>query len=289
MLRAIELNGVAVQANKTAFALGRLAIAAPAALQRLGGPAAPGTQIIPMPKTEALDGPDGLISQRVAFLAAYQNTAHSERYRNLVERVRSAELALGEPGRALRLTRAVAQCHAKLLAIKDEYEVARLYTNGDFERALQAQFERWDRLSLHLAPPLFAKPDVNGRVKKIEVGPWMLRAMRLLARCRGLRGTPLDPFGHTAERRLERQLITDYEALIDKLLAGLSTERLDLAVQLARNVETVRGYGHVKLANVATARARQQALLGQYEGRASAAAATNALTAPVRLRGVTEL
>ncbi|MBL0089662.1 MAG: indolepyruvate ferredoxin oxidoreductase family protein [Ideonella sp.] len=289
MMRAIELNGVAVAANKTAFALGRLAIAAPAALQRLGGPAAPGTHLVAVPKTPPLDGPGGLIERRVAFLTAYQNAAYAQRYRQVVERVRAAELALGEPGRALRLTRAVAQSHAKLLAIKDEYEVARLYTNGPFEAALKAQFAGWDRLSLHLAPPLFAKPDATGRVKKIEVGPWMLHAMKWLARCRGLRGTALDPFGHTAERKLERQLITDHEVLIQTVLAGLRADRLDLAVQLARVPDTIRGYGHVKLASMATARARQQALLDRFEGRAGEPPATATPGAAVRLRGVAEL
>jgi indolepyruvate ferredoxin oxidoreductase len=242
-----------------------------------------------VPKTQPLDGPDGLIARRIAFLSAYQDDAYAARYRELVERVRTAELALGEPGRPLRLTRAVAAGYARLLAIKDEYEVARLYTDGAFEAALKAQFASWDRLSFHMAPPMLARPGTDGRVKKIELGAWALRGMKLLARLRGLRGTWLDPFGHTAERKLERQLIVEYEALVDVLLAGLRADRLDLAVQLARGPDAIRGYGHVKLANVATARARQKGLLDRFHGRTTGVASTATAAAAVHLRGVAEL
>jgi indolepyruvate ferredoxin oxidoreductase len=293
LVRAIELNGVAVQANLAAFALGRLAIAAPAALQRLGGPAPMGTQTIAVPQRLPLDGPQGLIEQRAAFLAQYQNAAYAERYRSSVERVRAAEQALGEPGRALRLTRAVAQGLAKLMAVKDEYEVARLYTDGRFEAALKGQFESWDRLSFHMAPPLLAKPGGDGRVAKIELGGWAWRGMRWLASLRGLRGHWLDPFGHTAERRMERALLRDYEALLDTLLTGLRPERLHVAVQLALLPESIRGYGHIKQASVATARARQQGLLSAFlaadTGAPADVPAQAQHTSAVQLRGVAEL
>ena len=270
--RAIELNGVAVPANLTAFALGRLALAAPDALRRLAGNGA--GHLVPVPRVEPLDGADGLIARHQAFLAAYQNAAYAQRYRRLVERVRAAELALADAGQALRLTRAVANSHAKLLAIKDEYEVARLYTDGRFEAALREQFERWDRLSFHMAPPLLARPGSDGRVRKIELGGWMWGAMRWLARARGLRGSWLDVFGHTVERRAERRLLADYEALVEHLAATLSADKLDLACRLARLPLEVRGYGHVKLASMTTARARWAELLDRYDGRAVVAGPT---------------
>ena len=211
LLQAMQLNGVAVQANQMAFALGRLAVASPEALQRLaglsGGPGLAGlaasaegpaqtgplrAQPMAMPKSDPLDGPQGLIARRVAHLTAYQNAAYAQRYEQQVGRVRASELALGEIGKPLRLTRAVARYLAKLMAIKDEYEVARLYTDGTFEAALHAQFERWDGLRFHLAPPLLARPGTDGRVKKIELGGWAWTAMKWLARAKPLRGTALD-------------------------------------------------------------------------------------------------
>ena len=284
LMRAIELNGVAVQGNKTAFALGRLAAAAPQALQRLGA----GTQTVALPQADPLDGADGLIARREAQLSAYQNPALAQRYRALVERVRSAEAALGEAGRPLRLTRAVARYYAKLLAIKDEYEVARLYTDGTFEAALKAQFAQWERISFHMAPPLLARPGSDGRVKKIELGSWAWVAMKWLARARGLRGSWLDLFGHTAERRMERQLVADYEALIAELLPALTADRLDAACKLARLPEAIRGYGHVKLAHVVTVRAQWKDLLDRFHGRAVMAVA-QPLAMPQRVKGVAEL
>ncbi len=265
LLRAMALNGVAVQGNQLAFTLGRLAIAAPAALGRLAGGRTQPQRI----DADRLDGDDGLIERRVAFLTAYQDVAYAERYRQRVERVRAAESALGAAGRALRLTRAVARSYARLLAIKDEYEVARLYTDGAFEAALAAQFEHWDRLSFHLAPPWLARPGAEGRARKVEWGAWTLKAMKWLAHGKRLRGGVLDVFGRSAERRLERQLIADYESLLDRLLAGLRADKLDLAVQLARLPETIRGFGHVKLASVVTVRAQWQALLDRFDGLAA--------------------
>jgi indolepyruvate ferredoxin oxidoreductase len=281
LMRAIELNGVAVEANKTAFALGRLAIAAPDALQRLAGE----VNVVRFFNFDQLDGPDGLIARRAKFLTDYQDAAYAQRYRALVERVRAAEAPLGK---GQRLTQAVARYHAKLLAIKDEYEVARLYTDGRFEAAMKAQFENWSRLSFHLAPPLLAKPGTDGRARKIEMGSWTLTAFKGLAKLKGLRGTVLDIFGKTAERRMERQLIVDYEQLVDEILASLRADNLATAVELARLPEKIRGYGHVKQANVAAVRKQWQILLDRFHGR-TAEAAPQPVAMPVRVRGVAEL
>jgi indolepyruvate ferredoxin oxidoreductase len=256
LMRVVELNGVAVEINKTAFALGRLAVAAPDALRRLeGGAEAP-----------AADTLDALIARREAFLSAYQNAALARRYRALVDRVRRAEAALDREA----LTDAVARQYARLLAVKDEYEVARLYTDGAFMASLGEQFERWDGLAFHMAPPWLAQRDAGGRPRKLRLGAWLMPAMRALAVARRVRGTWLDPFGHTAERRLERQLARDYEALVDEVLAGLSADKHALALAIARMPEGIRGYGHVKLANVASARARWRELLDRWHGHAPA-------------------
>jgi indolepyruvate ferredoxin oxidoreductase len=292
LMRAIELNGVAVENNKTAFALGRLAIAAPEALRRLAGEqAGSAVQWFNFDQLDDKDGQPGLISRRKAFLTEYQDAAYASRYEALVQRVRAAEAALGEAGKGLRLTKAVARYYAKLLAIKDEYEVARLYTDGKFEAALKAQFEDWDHLSFHMAPPLIAKPGADGRAKKVELGSWTFKALKTLAKFKGLRGGALDLFGKTEERRIERQLIRDYEALVDELLAGLSAEKLDIAIKLARLPEGIRGYGHVKLANVVTVRAQWKDLLDRFHGRAVEApiAVVPLAKAPERVKGVAEL
>ena len=281
LMRAIELNGVAVEANKTAFALGRLAMAAPDALQRLAGD----VNVVKFFNYDQLDGPDGLIERRAQFLTAYQDAAYAQRYRALVDRVRSAETVLGK---GQRLTQAVARYYAKLLAIKDEYEVARLYTDGRFEQAMKAQFENWSSLSFHLAPPLLSRPGPDGRAKKIEMGSWTFTAFKWLARLKGLRGTALDIFGKTEERRMERHLIRDYEALIDEILASLTADKLATAVELARLPEKIRGYGHVKHANVVAVKQQSQALLERFHGRA-VETAPQPVAVPLRVKGVAEL
>ncbi|RZI99194.1 MAG: pyruvate ferredoxin oxidoreductase, partial [Rubrivivax sp.] len=281
LMRAIELNGVAIDANKTAFSLGRLAIAAPDALQRLAGE----VNVVKLFNFDQLDGADGLIERRARFLIDYQNAAYAARYRALVERVRQAETALGK---GQRLTQAVARYYAKLLAIKDEYEVARLYTDGRFEAAMKAQFDDWERLSFHLAPPLLARPGADGRAKKVELGSWTFTAFKWLARLKGLRGTALDIVGKTEERRMERQLIRDYEALIDEVLASLTADNLHIAVDLARLPEKIRGYGHVKQANVVAVKKQWQTLLDRFHGRA-ADIVPQPVAMPVRAKGVAEL
>jgi len=260
MMRAIELNNVAVEANKTAFAIGRLAIADAAALRRVASQAAAPAA------APALFGPEGLVERRVAFLTDYQDAALGARYRALVEAVHAREQTLGLA--AAPLTGIVAQQFSRLLAIKDEYEVARLYTDGRFERALAEQFESTGRLQFHMAPPLLARPGPDGRPRKMTIGPWLMPALRVLAKFRRLRGGMLDPFGHTQERRLERELARDYEALVrEELLPLLSAENHALAQQIARVPERIRGYGHVKLGNLATGRAQWHELLERWHGR----------------------
>ena len=267
LARAIELNGVAVEMNRTAFALGRIAAASPQALRRFAGMAADAPPQPPRARSdrEDLDGESGLIERRARFLAEYQDAAYAQRYRALVERVRAVEAE--RVGAPLALTAAVARYAAKLAAIKDEYEVARLYTEGRFLRELSAQFERWDRLSFHMAPPLLARPRPDGRPRKLTFGAWMLPLLRLLAPLRRLRGTALDVFGRSEERRLERRLRDDYEAMIADLLPALNRANHALAIQIASVPERIRGYGHVKLAGITLARARWKDLLDRYHGR----------------------
>jgi indolepyruvate ferredoxin oxidoreductase len=201
-----------------------------------------------------------MIQRRVAYLTDYQDAAYANRYRTLVERVRAVE-AERLRGRT-ELTEAVARYYFKLLAYKDEYEVARLYTSGDFLAQLRRQFEGQPKLRIHLAPPLLAPRDpATGRLKKRAYGPWMLRAMRYLARGKRLRGTPFDPFGYSAERRLERRLIAEYEVVIGEVLQQLTTGNHDVAVELARLPERIRGFGHVKERHLSGAKQRESKLL----------------------------
>ncbi|WP_269631841.1 indolepyruvate ferredoxin oxidoreductase family protein [Pelomonas sp. BJYL3] len=292
LMRAIELNGVAVDGNKTAFALGRLAIAAPEALRRLAGQP-DGTPVQLLLGQDKLDGEDGLINRRLRFLTDYQDAAYAQRYLALVQEIRLAEGRLGELGQGERLSKAVARYLAKLMAIKDEYEVARLYTDGRFEQALKEQFQSFDRLSFHMAPPLVSKPGADGRAKKIELGSWTFAALKVLAKFKGLRGGWLDVFGKTEERRMERQLLADYEQLLRReilplLQPGLEKPRYELMLALARLPEKIRGYGHVKLANVVTARAQWKDLLDRLQGKVQDAGPV-ASTAPIRIKGVAEL
>jgi indolepyruvate ferredoxin oxidoreductase len=250
--RAIELNGVAVEANKSAFALGRLAASAPQALARLEGRVA---------ATAPADTLDALIARREAFLTAYHDRALAERYRSLVQRVRQAEAPLERQS----LADAVARQYARLLAVKDEYEVARLHTDGMLAQALSEQFERWDAITFHMAPPLLARRGADGKPRKMALsGVWLMPALRALAALRRVRGRWYDPFGHTDERRLERRLARDYASLIESLLPALDAENHALAVSIAKVPEGIRGYGHVKLANVATAQARWRELTERW-------------------------
>jgi indolepyruvate ferredoxin oxidoreductase len=267
-MRAIELNNVAVDNNKTAFAIGRLAATEPAAFKRIMGADQPAEE--PSAKL-SLFGPGGLVERRVAFLTAYQDAALATRFLTLVEQVHAREQAIGSVGAPL--TTLVAQQFSRLLAIKDEYEVARLYTDGSFAKSLAEQFDSVGKMEFHMAPPLLARPGPNGHPKKMRIGPWLMPALRVLTKFKGLRGTLLDPFGHTQERKLERQLADDYEAMLrDEILPMLEADKHALAQQIARVPERIRGYGHVKLGNLATGRAQWRVLLDQWHGRGGDAA-----------------
>jgi indolepyruvate ferredoxin oxidoreductase len=258
--RAIELNGVAVELNRRAFALGRLAAADPERFAALVA-AVPGgdTPVAVAPATPA---------RRAEFLVGYQDAAYAARYQALVARAAAAE-ATAVPG-ATGFAEAVARSYFRLLAYKDEYEVARLHAGDEFRGALRRAFGEARHLRFHLAPPWLAKSKDGRAPRKVEFGAWILPAFALLARLRGLRGTPFDPFGAQAERRLERALIGDYEALVEELIPGLSPARHATAVELAALWEQARGFGHVKAAAVARLRARQDALLALFRAPAAA-------------------
>ena len=204
-----------------------------------------------------------MIARRVAFLTSYQSAGYARRYSDFVARVRAAETAKA-PGSS-DLSEAVARYFFKLMAYKDEYEVARLYTSGDFRRQLEAQFEGDFKLKFHLAPPLLAKKNAQGQLVKKEYGPWVFTAFRVLAKLKGLRGTPLDVFGYTAERRGERALIGEYEKTIARLLERLNSGNVDLAADIASIPEHIRGYGHVKEAHLHKAKAREAELLKEWD------------------------
>jgi indolepyruvate ferredoxin oxidoreductase len=179
-----------------------------------------------------------------------------------VDRVRQVEK---DKVNASKLTEAVARYYAKLLAYKDEYEVARLYTDGDFRRKIEGMFEGDYRMVFHLAPPLLARKDpLTGEPRKMRFGPWMMPLFKLLSSMKGLRGTPFDIFGYSAERRTERALIREYEETVERLLAGLTPQNHALAVQIASIPEDIRGFGHIKERNLGPARKKWQQLLAQY-------------------------
>ncbi|MDO8801068.1 indolepyruvate ferredoxin oxidoreductase family protein [Phenylobacterium sp.] len=248
--RAIRLNGVQAEANLQAFELGRRVAHDPA--ER--GKAEADT---PTPETMPLAE---LIAHRAKELTAYQNAAYAKRYLDGVNQVAKAEAIFGSEV----LTRSVAVNLYKLMAYKDEYEVARLYSDGRFEAEKNGTF-KGGKAKVWLAPPIIAPRDANGRPKKIAFGGWMLDlGFPVLARLKGLRGTGLDLFGYSEERRMERGLIAQYEAGIDKILAGLSSEKMPVAVQIAQIPQQIRGYGHIKDASVTKARAQEAALWAQW-------------------------
>ncbi len=266
ILQAIEVNAVAVEANKRAFLWGRRAAHDLEAVQKAAAPKAE-------PESHHLSETlDQVIERRQRFLTDYQNAAYAERYLALVEKARNAE-STRTPGLA-GFADAVARYGFKLMAYKDEYEVARLFTDGNFEAKLRETFEGDFKLHFHLAPPIVAEKKLEtGHLKKKEYGPWMFTAFKLLAKLRGLRGTPFDVFGHSAERRTERQLIRDYTALIDEVAARLDHENHALAVALASVPEKIRGYGHVKEAHLADAKAQEAELLGAFRNPQAAKSA----------------
>jgi indolepyruvate ferredoxin oxidoreductase len=258
--RAIALNGVAVEFNRHAFQWGRRAAVDPASVEARATPPAA------LPATHRLsETVDEVIERRVAFLAEYQDAAYAARYATVVRRIRDAEMATVPGERALALTDTVARALFKLMAYKDEYEVARLYAETDFLRRVADRVESPYRLHFHLAPPLFANRDPeSGHLRKRTYGPWMLPAFRVLAKLRRLRGTWFDIFGHSEERRTERRLIGEYEALLEEILAHLSPDNHATAVELAALPLEIRGFGHVKQSALARTRAKEEVLLRRF-------------------------
>ena len=274
IVQAVELNGAAVESNKSAFEWGRRAAADLASVRQAAAPAG-----------EAADNRrlsaslDEVIARRREQLVKYQNEAYARRYAERVARVHEAE-SRKVPG-STALAEAVARYLFKLMAYKDEYEVARLYADGDFVARVASQFEGDYRLRLHLAPPLWSKKDpVTGEPRKEAYGPWMLKAMAVLARFKGLRGTALDPFGYSRERREERRLIAEYEAALDEIVERLSPDTVSTAVGLASLPEHIRGFGPVKARHVAQVAERRTALLAQL--RDPALNASRKATIPIR-------
>jgi len=256
--RAIELNAVAVEFNRSAFRWGRRAAVDRALVEARANP--PSAMPESHRRAETLDE---AIHRRVEFLMQYQDAAYGARYAERVARVRETEAA--RTGGGTELTDAVARALFKLMAYKDEYEVARLYTESDFLHRVADQFEGDYKLRFHLAPPLTAERDPNtGHLQKRAYGPWMLAAFRVLAKLRGLRGTRLDPFGHTAERRMERRLIAEYETMLDEILARLSPENHAIAVELAALPLEIRGFGHIKEANLQRTKVKEATLLARF-------------------------
>jgi len=258
--RAIELNGVAVGANKRSFLWGRRAAVDLKRVERTAVPAQP--VVLQMPQNL-----DSIINKRIEFLTGYQDAHYAAEYETLVTRVREREQALGLGN---KLSMAVAKSLFKLMAYKDEYEVARLYTDGRFVEQLKTQFEGDFTLKFNLAPPLFAKKDAKGHLVKAEFGSWMWGAFKLLAKMKGLRGGAFDIFGYTAERKMERALIQEYREMVGALVAGLGAGNHAAAVELASLPEQIRGFGHVKEQAVAEYRARKEELLsGNIKKRAA--------------------
>ena len=257
--QAIELNGAAVEMTKNAFRCGRLGAHDPAALARLLGQSA-----APRPAPQSLED---VISYRATYLRDYQDQGLAERYRQRIAQIVDAERskASGFSG----LADAVARGYHKLLAYKDEYEVARLFTDPAFEHALSQQFEARGKLAFHLAPPLLARRDkASGEPRKMQFGRWMLPIFRLLAKGKRLRGTAWDVFGYTQERKLERQMIGDYEVLLDEIVERLSPQTHATAVRLASLPLDIKGFGHIKLRNYKAAKAREAGLLAQLRNPA---------------------
>jgi indolepyruvate ferredoxin oxidoreductase len=265
LMRAMELNGVQVPNNQLAFEWGRHCAQhldqVQATLQV--------RQVIELVKKPSVEE---LLAKRVAYLTAYQDAAYAQRYQALVLEVQQVESAWGKT----RLTEAVAHNLFKLMAYKDEYEVARLYSDGRFAQKIAAEFEGDGQLHFHLAPPLLAKTNAQGQLVKQRFGAWMMSAYAVLARLRGLRGTWLDPFGHTAERKQERALIDKYQNQIQEILKILasspykiSAECYQKSMELANLPHDIRGFGHVKARHITQVMEKWQSLASELVQLAS--------------------
>ena len=259
LMRAIELNAVAVDNNKTAFEWGCRAAHDGAAFEKLLNPG----QVIAFTPRSSLEA---LIAKRVDFLTAYQNSAYAQTYQAFVQKVRAMDESAGEKN--LALTEAVARYLFKLMAYKDEYEVARLHTDPAFHAKINAMFEGDFKLNYHLAPPLLAKKNEQGELQKQQFGPVMLTVFKVLARLKGLRGTALDIFGYAEERRQERALISEYRDSVDELLSALrgapQGDRYQRALDIARLPEQIKGFGHVKARSLLAVRQKWAAQMAEF-------------------------
>lgn len=264
--RAVEINGVAVSFNQSAFALGRLLVVDPDKIE-----AAVATKKAPIAFTP-LTEPGDIVAHRSAWLTAYQDAAYAARYRALVDQIADVETRVIPGSHALTVM--VARNFAKLMAYKDEYEVARLHADPAFQQELRETFEDGARLRYNLAPPLFSKRDPQtGHLLKREFGPWVGKLFPLLAKGKRLRGTAFDPFGHTAERKMERRLIDEYEARMRDIAVGLTPANHKIAVEIASLPAQIRGYGHVKEAAIEQVRTVEASAMERFR---------NATTAPAQ-------
>jgi len=250
--QSIRLNGTQVDLNLRAFLWGRRAAHNLTSVKKI---------IAPAPEKPADNRT--FVAQRVDDLTAYQNAAYGRRFADLVARVAAAESsqAPGKDG----LSDSVARSAYKLMAYKDEYEVARLYSDGRFEKAISQQFRDGGKLTFHLAPPLLAKRDADGHLRKRTYGAWIMHAFRLLTRLKGLRGTLFDPFGYSEERRTERRLIDEFEQIVDQLLQGLTSSNHGLAMEIAALPLGIRGFGHIKEKNIREVQTRLADMLARFQ------------------------
>jgi indolepyruvate ferredoxin oxidoreductase len=249
----MELNGVQVQNNQAAFEWGRHAAHDAASVQRIMAP----SQVIEFKKRETLDT---LIERRVAYLTDYQNAAYAQSYLHFVGQVQQVESPLGKT----LLTETVARYLFKLMAYKDEYEVARLHTDTAFLKRVNGMFEGDFKLNYHLAPPLTSEKNDKGELIKQKFGQTMLTGFKVLSRLKFLRGTSLDVFGRSEERRTERALISEYKNSLEVILPQLTAENHSLAVDVARIPELIKGFGHVKERNLKAARVQWTALMAKF-------------------------
>ena len=264
--QAIDLNNVAVEFNQQAFLWGRRAAVDLDAVRRVAG--------VEATHWQALDDVDDIIDFRVKHLTDYQDAAYAQRYRELVERVRTREIAIVGDSAAtdgdqteLVLTRAVAKALHKLMAYKDEYEVARLYSNGDFLRDLAEHFEGDYKLRFHLAPPILARKDPDtGLPRKRTFSGWALPVFGVLAKLKFLRGSRLDPFAYSKERQMERAMIDGFLEELEVILAKLDRHNRHAAVEAVQAVETIRGFGHVKLSAIAQYQQEREQRLSRLDG-----------------------
>ena len=253
MRRAIELNEVAVANNLAAFEWGRHAAHQPAAVEALLSPA----QVIAFKKRDRLED---IVSKRVAFLTDYQNSAYAQQYAEFVHFVQNKEASLGQT----LLSETVARQLFKLMAYKDEYEVARLHTDQQFLERVKTQFEGDFKVFYHLAPPILAKRDEKGHLTKQKMSPSMLLVFKGLAKLKFLRGTVFDIFGRTEERQTERALIQEYKDAVEELCKSLKSENHALAVKMANVPEQIKGFGHVKERHLAAAMIQWQNCMDEF-------------------------